>query len=755
MNSSMEPNTANLGELLNDFAEEAVSSLRGLPSLLNRFYREPADAEPINAVFRAVHSVKGNASFFGLTAIKTFAHVLENTLDRIRNRQLTLTAELERELVASFDQLDEMVGAAAQGAIDTEQPTRCQELLDRIAILAESAPAEQPSHPWAVLLKALEMLDIPGMPTPADWLAEAARNHIAELDARVVELEALQASPAPAATDPAAVTPATLAGANWISANIDLAERISAVLDLFLAFDRDQYQPELGAEFVAGSRDLASWAQGEDRHELAAALTSAAENFEAVAGSPIGLDRQLLGLIWDGIWPELVKLVDPDRSPASVAAAGQPSSATERTAAPETPAGRAADATGGRLVRVKEERLDEFLNRVARLFITGEMLKDLQSRMLETGQLRPLVEELRQITRSFSEQANALQKGLFALRRVAVAGLFSKFPRMARTLAEQLGKQVEVCLVGEDVELDKALIEDLDAPLTHILRNAVDHGIDLPAARQARGVDESGSVTLSAEVTRTHARITIRDDGRGIDPQRLRDKAVEKGLFSPAQVAAMSDEQAVDLIFHPGFSTAEKLSDISGRGVGLDVVRTSIRKHNGEVFVTSQVGVGTTFRLEVPLREAVIVVDGLTVRQCGQDFVVPFEFIREITQLKTRDVAAIQGSPVCTIRGSVYDARELAAILDLPTSQAGDDKPVSAVLVGTPQGQFCLLVDEVRGNRKVVVNSINNILPQANKIAGVAQLGGGRLALVVSIPDVVKSLVNGRGARVGHELPLR
>lgn len=732
----MEPTTANLEELLSDFAEEAINSLRGLATLLDRFYREPADAEPINAVFRAVHSVKGNASFFGLTALKTFAHVLENTLDRIRTREITLTAELQRELVAGFDQLEEMVTAAAAGAIDVEQPPRCKELLDRIGRLATAVPVAAASHPWSLLLEALESVEIPGMATPAEWLAEVARR-VPELDASVAELVSAENSPGAATADPASATPKALAEAQWISTSVDLAERASAVLELFLAFDRGQYDPQVGADFVTRCRELAAWARSEQRSELAAALESAADNFVAIASSPIELNRQLLSMIWDGLWPELVKLVDPDhRSPGAPAAEG----AAAAGPGAEAVAGRAADPNGGRLVRVKEERLDEFLNRVARLFITGEMLKDLQSRMLETGQLRPQVEELRQITRSFSEQANALQKGLFALRRVAVAGLFSKFPRMARSLAQQLEKQVEVRLIGEDVELDKALIEDLDAPLTHILRNAVDHGIDPPAARQARGLSETGQITLAAEVTRTHARITIQDDGQGIDPGRLRAKAVEKGLLTAGQVEAMTDDEAVQLIFHPGFSTAEKLSDVSGRGVGLDVVRTSVRKHNGEVFVSSQLGAGTTFRLEVPLREAVIVADGLTVRQCGQDFVVPFEFIREITQLQPGEINAIQGSPVCTIRGSIYDARTLGTILGLPGSSLALDKPVSAVLVGTQHGQFCLLVDEVKGNRKVVVNSISNLMPQSTKIAGVAQIGGGRLALVVSIPDVVKSL---------------
>ncbi len=696
-----------------------------------------------------MHSVKGNASFFGLTAIKTFAHSVESTLDRIRTKQLLLTAELLRELVASFDQLDEMVDAAAKGAIDIDQPPRCKELLAAISRLAVPVgPSDQGSHSWEMILQALEMVEVPGMITPVEWLAELSRHHVSELNAHVDELKELGRPAVHVAAADVGATPQSLASARWLSASIDLAERTSAVLELFLAFDRGECNPQVGAEFVARARELSTWARQENHNELAAALDVAVDNYVMVTNSPLQLDRQLISLIWDGLWPELMKLVEPEPTERS-APGGEPAQAAgESHPAEGAAAGRPADGCAGRLVRVKEERLDEFLDRVSRLFITGEMLKDLQSRMAESGQLRPLVEELRQITRSFSEQANALQKGLFSLRRVSVAGLFSKFPRMARSLAQQLGKQIDVVLIGEEVELDKALIEDLDAPLTHILRNAVDHGIDLPASRQARGVSDSGQITLEAEVTRTHARIIIKDNGLGIDPNRLRTKAVEKNLYTAAEVSLMSDDDAVQLIFHPGFSTAEKLSDVSGRGVGLDVVRTSIRKHNGEVFVSSQIGVGTTFRLEVPLREAVIVIDGLTVRQCGQDFVVPFEHIREITQLDPCDIAAVQGSPVATIRGAIYDARPLAAILDLPVSPRDTGKPISAVLVGSQQGHFCLLVDEVKGNRKVVVNTISNILPQTNKIAGVAQLGGGRLALVLSIPDVAKSFgIAGRSLR--------
>ncbi len=403
------------------------------------------------------------------------------------------------------------------------------------------------------------------------------------------------------------------------------------------------------------------------------------------------------------------------------------------------------EASGKRVVRVKEERLDEFLTHVSRLFITGEMLKDLQSRMADTGQMRSLVDELRQIIRSFSEQATNLQKGMFALRRVSVSSLFSKFPRIGRSLAQDLCKKIEIVLQGEDTEFDKALIEDLDAPLTHIVRNAVDHGIDSPEDRLARGVSETGRLTLSAELTRTHARIVITDDGRGIDPAPEA-QGTRKAVDDPGQLDAMSDEEAIQLIFHPGFSTAEKLSEVSGRGVGLDVVRTSMRRHGGEVYVSSKLNVGTTFRLEVPLREVVIVIDGLMIRHGGQVFVIPFEHIREITQLKPKELRPCQGSQLVTIRDVVYDARELHTLLDGPINRVAERPALSAVLVGTSHGDVCLLVDQVLGNRKVVVNGIEDILPGAKTVAGVAQLGGGRLALVISVPEIVTSLTMPAGA---------
>ena len=392
------------------------------------------------------------------------------------------------------------------------------------------------------------------------------------------------------------------------------------------------------------------------------------------------------------------------------------------------------------MVRIKEERLDEFFNHVSSLFITGELYKDLHSRFSASHQQSPLADEMRQINSTLRAQSTALQQSIVALRRVSVGRPVLEIPRMARGLSQQLGKKVDVHTSGEETEIDKTLAEDLDAPLTHMVRNVVDHAIETPGGappprcrrnRQlvaARRADPDPRANHRARRRPRHRPRSLAQQGRGEEPAH------------PRQADALSDREAIDLVFHAGFSTAEKISDVSGRGVGMDVVRTTLREHNGDVTVESQVNVGTTFLLEIPIRTAVLVIDGLMLSQSGQNFVVPFEHILEITEIDSADLKPVQGARVATIRGKTYDAVRLADVLDLDCNEPGLGEKLQAVLVGCKHGAVCLLVDQVFGHRQVVVNGINEILPGKDRIAGIAQLGGGHLALVLSVPDVVKGL---------------
>ncbi len=389
-------------------------------------------------------------------------------------------------------------------------------------------------------------------------------------------------------------------------------------------------------------------------------------------------------------------------------------------------------------MRVRESRIDEFLDDVSSLFITYERLKDLHTRMARKLSTHELVDELRQINASLSGQTTSLQTNVVELRKVPVRGMFSKFSRVARSLASQLGKQIDVHVVGENIEIDKALIEGLDGPLMHMVRNVCDHGIETPNEREARGALPVGNLHLECSLTKTHVKIVIEDDGRGIDPEKLRARAVERGIFDAQTAAALSDQEAVELVFHPGFSTAEQISEISGRGVGLDVVRTSVREHDGDVTISSTVGEGTRFVLEIPMRRVVVVIDGLLVRQDDTTFVLPFDHIREIIHMQPSDLSTVQGHLVGTVRGKPYGAAGLDQLLELdPGKERGDLR--HAVLLKGDTGDMLLMVESVIGQRKVVVNDFSSVIPKNDKFGGVAQLGGGSLALVLNPLDLIEA----------------
>ncbi len=745
-------------ELLEGFAEEALSSLRELPVQLEGYLAQPQEAEPLNAVFRVVHSIKGNAGFFGFTAIKTFAHAVENALDDVRKQKVKLTAELARAFVESFDQLEGLVNGTLDGA-DTQQldPTQ-QALLARVAELAtESAPDTPESRIAAQLTQLAEAIaeldasDAPRVAQRAEAMAEQCRQgRMGDPLDREPEGHAEAATASPNAL--------SLATAEFRAGERDWTPLVRPTLEVFLAMSQGRFDAPLAQAFLAAADQLAAEAEQAGLVPLATAATAARADFAKIYQSPLGMDATLLSIVWDHLCPEYVKLSGgapgpvPAPTPATTAAELAPGGATPQTAS-QTAAGEPAQAAGGsddkhsnrtRFVRVKEDRLDEFRGHVSSLFITCELLKDLHSRFTRGETLGLLVDEMRQVNYTLAAQTQKLQSSVVALQQVSVSGLFAKFPRMARTLATQLGKQIDVHLVGEETEVDKSLVEDLDAPLTHMIRNVVDHGIEPPAERTQRGASASGNLWLRAEATRTHVIITVQDDGRGIDPVRLKAKSVAKGALTQAQADAMSDEEAVGLIFAPGFSTAEKISEVSGRGVGLDVVRTKIREHNGEVTVRSAVGEGTTFRLEIPLRQAVVVTDGLMIRHAQQAFVIPFEHVREIAELGPTDLSPVQGSQVATIRGVSYDAVPMGRILDLPDHPPNDSTRL-AVLVESKLGKLCLLVDAVTGHRQVVVNSVADLLPGLDYLSGVAQLGGGHLALVLSVEELIRRLLSRAG----------
>jgi len=713
------------GDVLEDFLHEALQSLCGLPDQLHVHRLAPQDGEPIHAVFRAIHSIKGCAAFLELGAVQTFSHSLEDALDQVRKERVLLDDELEEALVRGLDLLDAMLRELLEGNARGELLSSEKELLERIHTLAAASPHTP------LLSEITRLADV-----ISDHDSPEARRWAKDLRALAVDHAADgPTDPSSTSEDSAAPRPSDLVGQRYSHGSLDLTDRVTALLRLFVVGPGDR---EAQRAFVDRAEAFADWARQVGQATMAEALEAAANDCRTILESPVDLDENLLSAIWDRVWPVLGEIKaesGPER-----AGSGEAGVDSEKKP-PGPPSREQPSGAKSRVVRVKEDRLDEFLEHVSRLFITSELLSQLHARIADDEQVASLAEEMRDIKQDLHVHANALQHGVVALRRVPISQLFSQVPRMVRALASRLGKHVAVHVSGDDTEIDKALLEALDAPLTHLVRNAVDHGIETPEARRARGVKETGNIWLKAEETRDRVRIVMRDDGRGIDPQKLRGNALEKGLLSPSEAHAMSDDQVIDLIFRPGFSSADQVSDVSGRGVGLDVVRSTLAEHNGTVTVESKVSVGTTFSLQVPIRRATLVLDGLLVTddRIGS-FVVPVQHVQEITEVRPADLRSVFGRRVLTLRDRTHDAFSVAEVFGLASRDASRQAPNMALLLTCRYGTLSLLVDRVIGHRQLMVTDLKQSFPDAHKLSGAAQLGGGQMALVLNVPEIVKSL---------------
>lgn len=717
-------------ELLLAFIDESIHSIHGLADQITAFLQDPANADSINGVFRTIHSIKGNAGFFGLSVIKKFAHAVENTLDDIRNQKLILTEELNRVLIEAFDKLNSLLEQVERGAQQDELAADEIKLLERISELASQASNDYSEEDAIIeeLRELAEEMNAAGFPESLRWSEKLTALVCSSSE------EAQEGSSGSETT----LSPNDILTQEFTIAGEDVSKFIHDVATSFHWPATGKWEDSHSSTVMDRLSDLSMICRLKSSEEDHRNVEAAIKDFKTLYESPIGVDQGLISVIWDQVAFVITRFHSAASSATESVAVPAKTSPTPEASPTET---AHASPKRSRSIRVNENHLDRFLDDVSGLFITCERLKDVQTRMIDAVAITELVEELRQINVTFSTQANELQKSVISLRKVPIGSLLSKFPPMARKLATDLKKKIDVHIEGDEVEVDKSLIEDLDSPLTHMIRNVADHAIEKPEDRIARGVNESGNLWIKAETTRTHVVITIRDDGRGIDPTRIRQKALDKQIMPVEQIQAMSDAEVIDLIFHPGFSTAEQITDVSGRGVGMDVVRTTIRDHDGDVQVTSVVNQGTTFTIEIPIRQAVLVIDGLLVGAENEQFVLPFENIREVLEVDIDEIKTCHGLPMTVIRGQTVSVLSLAEQMELSAANSYQTKNRHpAVLVASKKGAACLLVDRVIGKRKVVVNDMENVLENCRRIGGVAQMGGGRLALVVSVPEIVKSM---------------
>jgi len=381
-------------------------------------------------------------------------------------------------------------------------------------------------------------------------------------------------------------------------------------------------------------------------------------------------------------------------------------------------------------IRIDTSRLDQVLNLSGEIGLTKNRLTCLRTELLagktDTLTLRALDEAVGQLDLLVGDLQNAVMK----TRMQPVGRLFQKYPRLVRDLARQLGKEVDLRLHGEETELDRTMIEELSDPLVHLVRNAVDHGMETPEERRLAGKPEKGTVVLAAQQSGDHIVIEISEDGRGMRPELLRRKAIEKGLLDPETVHGMDDRQALQLIFLPGFSTKDQISSVSGRGVGMDVVKTNIQKLNGRIDISSSAGAGTTISISLPLTLAILPV--LVVRLSGQPFALPLTMVREIVRLDPAQIQSVSGKATVLIRDEVLPVRALASMLGMQS----EGPPAYGVLLQTSTSNLVLAVDGFVGRDDVVIKPLDGVKPKG--IAGATLSGDGSVVLVLDMEELFR-----------------
>ena len=709
------------------FFDEAREHLENMERLLLSIDVAAPESEDVNAIFRAAHSIKGGSGTFGFPDMAGVTHVLESLLDRVRHGELPLSNEIVDASLQACDVLSNQLACHRAGT--ESDPNEALPVVQALtALMNPSQPLEPAATPEPEPAAAIVQDDeVKGLchefrieyrPETVDPVqTEALREELARLGSVSIE------------TGPTDKTVYRLSAACERSAIEDILSFVAVP---------EQYLIEQDGVSVAGMTEMV----GETLEIEPPAATGATETFEedgfGFFVDPAQVKAQVVAKAEDedgyGFFVDLPAVPGP-------AIAGAPPAANPpASAAPPHPMRRASDRDGEHpmrrssdrdadtSIRVSVEKVDQLINLIGELVITHAMLAQTISRF-DPVQYENLFNGMAQLERNSRD----MQEAVMSIRMLPIGSVFSRFPRLVRDLAGKLGKQVELKLVGENTELDKGLIERLADPLTHLVRNSLDHGIETPDARLATGKAEKGLLTLQAYHQGGNIIIEVRDDGAGLNRERIVAKAVEQGI--PVNPDA-PDSEIWPLIFAPGFSTAEAVTDVSGRGVGMDVVKRNIEGMGGRVEITSQRGYGTCIAIRLPLTLAIL--DGMSIGVGDQVFILPLSMIVESLQPKSDEISPVSGrGRVVHVRGEYLPLVALHEVFGIVPKTADPCEGI-CVILEVDNERVALLVDELLGQHQVVIKSLETNYRKVRGVSGATIMGDGRVALIVDVAALVQ-----------------
>ncbi|MGO0632763.1 chemotaxis protein CheW [Pseudomonas sp. SAR267] len=725
-------------EILQDFLVEAGEILEQLSEQLVELESRPDDADLLNAIFRGFHTVKGGAGFLQLNELVECCHIAENVFDILRKGERRVDAELMDVVLEALDTVNSMFGQVRErSAVTPATP----ELLAALSRLAEPASADAPAPV------------VEAAPEPVAAEADITDTEFEQL------LDSLDAVKAEAAAAQAQMQGETLSGSGD---DITDAE-FESLLDQL--HGKGQFSPEVAAAEAGGDasapvsdeitdeefESLLDQLHGKGTFQADAlpAAAATAQNVVAPASSDEITEHEFEALLdqlhgkgkftGDSAASEApvaaaepvaaVAESKPIAKPAAAPAAAAPAAAARPAAPARTPAPAAEKpaSEAETTVRVDTARLDEIMNMVGELVLV-------RNRLVRLG-LNSGDEAMSKAVSNLDVVTADLQTAVMKTRMQPIKKVFGRFPRLVRDLARQLKKEINLELVGEETDLDKNLVEALADPLVHLVRNAVDHGVEMPDEREAAGKARTGRVVLSAEQEGDHILLSISDDGKGMDPSILRAKAVEKGLMDKDAADRLSESDCYNLIFAPGFSTKTEISDVSGRGVGMDVVKTKISQLNGSINIFSAKGQGSKIVIKVPLTLAIM--PTLMVMLGNQAFAFPLVNVNEIFHLDLSRTNVVDGQEVVIVRDKALPLFYLKRwLVQGQVHEEQHEGHVVILSVGTQRIGF--VVDQLVGQEEVVIKPLGKMLQGTPGMSGATITGDGRIALILDVPSMLK-----------------
>lgn len=673
------------------FLEESREHLQTLNSCLLELEHSPEDPDVLNEIFRSAHTIKGMSATMGFTEIAELTHEMENVLDLLRKNQLKANEDIVDTIFKCVDTLEQMVENISSESANNIDVT---ELVAKLVAIAkgESIPTAPPQEEAKEKEPVVSEVVVELNDTETTIIKKAMESGLQVFDIKV------------------SLSPNCLLKSARVYMVMNALDEIGDVLkSIPSSEDLEQENFESSFELIV--------ATATEQARVQQLLSSISEITEVIVES-LELPKS-----------EAKAVVAEDNKKMQEASSAKRSQ--DKTKAPIAPSSSGSiekKLKSGQSVRVDIEKLDSLLNLVGELVINKTRLEQIGI----THRLTELVETIEQMDRVTTD----LQSVVMKVRMVPVGQVFNRFPRMVRDLSRELNKEINLTIEGEETELDRTVIDEIGDPLVHLIRNSLDHGIEHPDERLAKGKEPTGEVRLIARHEGNNVIIMVEDDGKGINPEIIKSKAVEKGLITQEDADKMDDNEAVRLVFLAGFSTADVITDVSGRGVGMDVVKNKIESLGGLIDVETKLDEGSKFKIRLPLTLAII--QALLVKVQEEIYAIPLGSIDSTINITTDNIKTIQNREVILLRGQIIPIIRLNDVLHVPKVEESNDKDLFVVVVHMGDQKAGIIVDNLIGQQEIVIKTLGKLLAGIKVIAGATILGNGQVALILDVGTLMQ-----------------